>query len=106
MVEVRQFIVLAAHPASAIEHEDDLLVALILVLTGDGRTLAGGGLPIDLAQAVAFTEFAQLIELQAQAAALALAHSQLAEPVVDRQQLPAIQSSEVRVNPGAVANLQ
>ncbi|MNQ86508.1 hypothetical protein D3C85_1017040 [compost metagenome] len=100
VVEVRQFAVLAAHAPAAVEQEDDLLVALVLVLAGDRRALAGGGLPVDLAQAVAVAEFAQLVKLQAQTAAWPLAHAELAEPVVDRHQLRAIQAGEVRVDPG------
>ncbi len=106
MVEVRQLAILAAHAAPAVEHEDDLLVAFVLVLPDDGRALAGRGLPVDLPQAVAFAKLPQLVELQAQAAALPLAHTELAEPVVHRQQLRAVEPGEVRVDPGAVVHLE
>ena len=101
-----EFAILAAHASAAIEHEDDLLVALVLVLAGNGRALAGGGFPVDLAQAVAFAEFAQLMKLQAQAATLALAHAELAEPVVDRQQLAAVEAGEVGVDAGVVDHVE
>ncbi|MNL62006.1 hypothetical protein D3C87_1859870 [compost metagenome] len=57
MVEVRQFIVLTAHAPAAIEHEHDLLVTLVLILPRNRCALAGGGFPVDLAQAVAFAKF-------------------------------------------------
>ena len=58
MVEVRQLVVLAAHAPAAVEQEDYLLVAFVLVLAGDGGALAGSGLPVDLAQGVAITKLA------------------------------------------------
>ena len=64
MVEVRQVAVLAAHAAAAVEQEEDLLVAFVLVFAGDRRAFASGGLPVDLAQGVAVAEFAQLVELR------------------------------------------
>ena len=82
VVKMGQFIILAAHVLAAIEHEHDLLVALILVFPGNGRSLAGGGFPVDLTQAVAFTKLAQLVKLQAQSSPLMLAHAQLAQPVI------------------------
>ncbi|MNN16398.1 hypothetical protein D3C81_1295340 [compost metagenome] len=35
VVEVRQFIVLAAHASATVEHEDNLLIALVLIFTGN-----------------------------------------------------------------------
>ncbi len=58
MVEMRQVAILAAHPTAAVEHQHDLLVALVLVLAGDRCTGACGGLPVDLAQGVAFAKLA------------------------------------------------
>ncbi|MCY1186377.1 hypothetical protein D9M73_272440 [compost metagenome] len=57
MIEMRQLTVLAAHASTAIEHEDDLLITLVLVLPGNRCALARGGLPVDLAKAVAFAKF-------------------------------------------------
>ena len=82
VVEMGQFIILAAHALAAIEHEHDLLVAFVLVFPGNGRSLAGGGFPVDLTQAVTFTKLAQLVKFQAQPSPLMLAHAQLAQPVI------------------------
>lgn len=106
MVEVRQVAVLAAHAAAAVEQEEDLLVAFVLVFAGDRRAFASGGLPVDLAQGVAVAEFAQLVELQAEAAALAAAYADLVEPVVDRHQFGAVEAGEVRVDAGLAACFQ
>ncbi|MNP37236.1 hypothetical protein D3C76_1306730 [compost metagenome] len=70
---------------AAVEHEDDLLVALVLILPGNRRALAGGGFPVDLAQAVALAKLAQLMEFQAQAPSLFTTDAKLAEPVVHRE---------------------
>ncbi|MNQ94021.1 hypothetical protein D3C85_1095150 [compost metagenome] len=91
---------------AAVEHEDDLLIAFILILPGNRGTLAGGGFPVDLAQAVAFTKFAQLMEFQAQAPSLFLAYAKLAEPVVHRQQLPSIQTGEIWVDAGGIGQVE
>lgn len=56
VVEVRQLAVLAAHVLPAVEHEDDLLVAFVLILAGNRCALPGGGFPVDLAQAVALAK--------------------------------------------------
>ncbi|MCY1420746.1 hypothetical protein D9M71_363790 [compost metagenome] len=85
MIEVRQLIILATHVPAAVEHENDLLIAFVLIFPGNRRALACGGFPVDLAQAVALAKFAQLMELQAQAPPLFLADAKLAEPVVHRQ---------------------
>ena len=82
---MRKFVILAAHASTAIKHEHNLLVALILVLPGDGCTLACGGLPVDLAKAVALAKFTQLVKFQPQSTPLVLAYSQLAEPVIHTQ---------------------
>ena len=104
VIEVRQLIILAAHVPAAVEHENDLLISFVLVLPGNRRALAGGGFPVDLAQAVAFAKFAQLMEFQAQAASLSLAYAELAEPVVHRQQLAAVEAGEVGVDAGRVGH--
>ena len=85
VIEVRQFIVLTAHASATVEHEDDLLVAFVLIFAGNRCALAGGGFPVDLTQTVALTKFTQLVKLQPLAATLPLAHAELAEPVVYRQ---------------------
>ena len=65
VIKMGKFVILAAHVLAAIEHEHDLLVAFVLVFPGNGRSLAGGGFPVDLAQAVTFTKLPQLMKLQA-----------------------------------------
>ncbi len=106
MVEVRQLVVLAAHAAAAVEQEDDLLITFVLILAGDGGALACGGLPVDLAQGVAVAKLAQLMELQAQAATGTLAHAELAEPVVHRLELRAVEAREVGVDAALTLELQ
>ncbi|MNC57503.1 hypothetical protein D3C75_1071690 [compost metagenome] len=106
MVKMRQFSVLTAHVPAAVEHEDNLLITLVLILPGNRRALAGGGFPVDLAQAVAFTEFPELMELQAQAATLFLAHTELAEPVIHSQQLTAIKAGKVGIDAGVVRRVE
>ena len=95
-----QIAILAAHAPAAVEQEDDLLVTFVLVLAGDRRAFARGGLPVDLAQGVTIAELAQLVKLQAQAAAWSLAHTELAEPVVHRHQLAAVDAGKVRIDAG------
>ncbi|MNK83129.1 hypothetical protein D3C87_1029280 [compost metagenome] len=85
VIEVRKLVILTAHAATAVEHEDDLLVALVLILPGYRCALPSSGLPVDLAQAVALAKFAQLMKLQPQATALSLAHAELAQPVIHSQ---------------------
>ncbi|MNY29543.1 hypothetical protein D3C86_1635920 [compost metagenome] len=85
MVEMGQFVVLAAHAPTAVEQHKDLLVAFFLVFTGNRHAVPGRGFPVDLTQAVAFAKLAQLMKLQALATAWLLAHAQLHEPVVHGQ---------------------
>ncbi|MCY1536062.1 hypothetical protein D9M68_714990 [compost metagenome] len=106
MVEVREVAILAAHAAAAVEKEDDLLIALVLVFAGDRRALASCGLPVDLAQRVAVAEFPQLVEFQAQATTRPLTHTELAEPVVHRLQLGAVEAGEVRVDAGLAGQVE
>src|SRR3546814_6054223 len=68
--------------------------------------MASGGFPVDLAQAVALAKFAQLMKFLPLAPSLALADTQLAEPVVHRQQLTVVEPGEVRVDAGVVDCVQ
>ena len=102
MVEVRQLTVMAAHASAAVEHEQDLLIALVLIFPRNGRAVPGRGFPVDLTQAVAFTKFAQLVKLQAQSPTRLLANADLPKPVFDAQQLPVLQPGEIRVHPDGV----
>src|SRR5690606_9685733 len=106
VVEVRQVAVLAAHASAAIEQENDLLVAFVLIFAGDRGALARRRLPVDLPQGVAVAEVAQLVEFQTEAATRALAHAELAEPVVHRHQLCAVQTGEIRVDAGLAGQFQ
>ncbi len=58
MVEVREFGVLAAHTPTAVEHQHDLLVALVLIFTGNRHACPRRGFPVDLPQGVALAELA------------------------------------------------
>ncbi len=58
MVEVAQRAVLAAHMPSAIEEENNLLIAFVLKLTGNGGALTGSGFPVDVFEIIAFTKLA------------------------------------------------
>ena len=60
------------HLPPAVQQEDDLLVALLLVLARHRPAQPRGGLPVDLAQRVALAVLAQLVELEPFAAAPAL----------------------------------
>ncbi|MNZ98942.1 hypothetical protein D3C78_1182490 [compost metagenome] len=106
MVEVREVAVLAAHAPSTVDQEEYLLVAFVLVFAGDRRALARGGFPVDLAQGVAVAEFAQLVELQAEPAALSGAHADPVQPVIHGHQLGAVDAREVGIDAGFVAGFQ
>src|SRR5690606_39545791 len=60
-----QLPILGAHPASAVQHQDDLLVAFILELPGNQLQPPGGCFPVNLADRVIRTIFPELMELPA-----------------------------------------
>jgi hypothetical protein len=62
VIEVAEIVVPGAHPPPAVQQEQHGLVALVLIVPGDRFAGAGGGLPVDLPQAVADAVFAQLEE--------------------------------------------
>src|SRR3546814_12353276 len=51
------------HPPPGVEHHDQLLVLLVLVLARDQLARTRGRLPVDLAQAVADAVLAHLVEI-------------------------------------------
>ena len=57
-----------AHPAPAVEQEDDALVALVLVLANDRAAVAQRRLPVDVADRVAGAVVGELLEVGAAAA--------------------------------------
>src|SRR5512135_26618 len=96
---MRQLAVLGAHAAAAIEQQHDGLVALFLVLARYELHPACGRLPVDLALYVALAVLAQLVELEALAAALALQHADARQAVVGREQRVPGDRGEVRIDP-------
>jgi hypothetical protein len=76
----------AAHATPAIQHENHLLIALILVFFGDKPTVPGSGLPVDLPQAVTGTVFPQLMKVTPLTTALASVDSHPTQSMVGRQQ--------------------
>jgi hypothetical protein len=53
---------LIAHEASAVEHDNDILIAFDLEFAGDELSLAGSGFPVDLSDFVTVTIFAEAFE--------------------------------------------
>src|SRR5262244_1155867 len=98
MIEVGIFAVLRAHAPAAIDHKHHLLVALILIITGNQPRKALARLPIDLALRIALLVFAQLVEVQSLAAAPALQHAHLREAIIGREQSVAGERSEIRID--------
>jgi hypothetical protein len=62
VIEQRDAIEFIAHEASAVEHNDDILVAFDLKFAGDELSLAGGGFPVDLSDFITVTIFAESFE--------------------------------------------
>jgi len=50
VVEVGKIAVFGAHPLAGVQDEHDLLVALVLVLSGDQLREPGGRAPVDLSR--------------------------------------------------------
>lgn len=65
MVEVRETAFAGQHAPATVEHQQQLLVLLVLVLARDQLARTRGGLPVQLAQAVADAVLAHLVEVGA-----------------------------------------
>src|SRR5665213_2009267 len=89
------------HARTAIEEEDDLLVAFILVFPRDELAVARARFPVDLAGRIALPILAQLLEFHALAAPGALQKPNLFEASVEHQQRVVRNAGEVRVDPHA-----
>ena len=101
VVEMRHRSVLGAHALSAIEHQHDLLVALVLVLPGDEPSGPCRGAPVDLAWRVVLPVVAELVELQSLTAPASLQDADLREAIVGGEPRVMHDSSEVRVDANA-----
>src|SRR6516165_5008287 len=99
VVRAGQAALARAHALTAVQHEDDLLIALVLIFPRDELSKARRRLPVDLPRAIALPVFAQLVKLQSLAAAAALEHADLREPVVAREQCVLGDLGEVRIHP-------
>ena len=69
MVEAGELAHRHAQAPAAIQHDQYLLILLILIFTADQTAAAGSGFPVDLTQAVAGVILAELVELHAFATA-------------------------------------
>jgi hypothetical protein len=104
MVEVRQIAVAGAHAGTAVEQEDDLLVALVGVLARDQAADARAGFPVDLPRRVVLAVVAQLLELHSLTAPPPLQDADLRQAVVGRQQRVVGDAREIREDPHLVTD--
>src|SRR5262249_22297549 len=86
IARTRQAALAGAHALTAVEHEDDMLIALVLVLPRDQLSETRCRLPVDLPRAIALPVLAQLVKLQPLTAAAALQHADLRKAVVACEQ--------------------
>ena len=87
------------HAAAGVEHHDQLLVLLVLVLARDQLARTRGRLPVDLAQAVANAILAHLVEVGAFAAAALDVRADHARSLFRGQQREPRQRCEIGEHP-------
>src|SRR5690554_41340 len=92
VVKMREIPVLGAHAPAAIEHKDDLLVALIFVF-------ARGGFPVDLPAEIALAIIAKMRKFHAAAAPAKLSNAEIADPIGRGEQHEAADGLEIWQHP-------
>src|SRR5262245_38735101 len=98
VVEVRELVVLGAHPPAAVDQEHDLLIALVLVLARDQPAHARRRLPVDAPLTVALAVLAELVKVEPLAAAPTLEHAELREAVVGGEKRELRERGEVGID--------
>src|SRR6185295_13704725 len=86
------------HPPPAIDQQEQLLTALLLILTHDRTAALRERFPIDRAHVVSVHVLAQRLELRLAAAAAQLAHAEIAPTLARRERERARKIRERRLD--------